>query len=74
MPKSTKMSEMKWDGENLVTKMIQMDQNGSSKCKMSHMHQNQWSEFSKIDQSGQNGAKWGGPGHQNDPNEPKWIV
>ena len=41
---------------------------------MSQMHQNQWSEFAKIDQSEQNGTKWGGPGHQNDPNEPKWIV
>ena len=38
------------------------------------MHQNQWSEFAKIDQSEQIVAKWGGPGHQNDPNEPKWIV
>ena len=41
---------------------------------MSQMHKNQWSEFAKIDQNEQNGAKWGGPGHQNDPNEPKWIV
>ena len=38
---------------------------------MSQMHQNQWSEFVKIIQSERNGAKWGGPGHRNDP---KWIV
>ena len=41
---------------------------------MSQMHQNQLSEFVKINQSEQNGAKWGGPGHRNDPNEPKLIV
>ena len=41
---------------------------------MSQMHQNQWSEFAKINQSERNGAKWAGPGHQNDPNEPKWMI
>ena len=35
--------------------------------KMSQMHQNQWSEFAKVNQSEQNG-------HRNDPNDPKSIV
>ena len=38
---------------------------------MSQMHQNQWSEFVKINQSERNGATWGAPGHRNDP---KWII
>ena len=41
---------------------------------MGQMEQNRRAECAKIDQNEQNGAKWRGPGHRNDPNEPKWIV